>query len=228
MATARCVLPRPGFPARIKQPPRSQTPTRVPTPEARVRQSTSIVLWSTPSGRSQACSHERGSTSRSRRMPLGLYPPSQGSSCRVRLETGRSRKTDQQFSVTSFLCVIPYPPYPPSLFHRRQLDAEDLAIDVVELHGQRPRAMIDPTAAEELKRLAWRPVRLQARRNAQQFHLGTKGPIHLVRAEGAGVQRPRHELPEWIELGEARARRTVVMGRTVVDVRRQPHHVADV
>src|SRR5438034_9133675 len=130
-----------------------------------------------------------------------------------------------RYFVTSFLCVIPYPP---SLFHRRQLDAEDLAIDVVELHGQRPRAMIDPTAAEELKRLAWRPVRLQARRNAQEFHLGTKGPIHLVRAEGAGVQRPRHELPEWIELGEARARRTVVMGRTVVAVRRQPHHVADV
>ena len=87
--------------------------------------------------------------------------------------------------------------------------------------------MIDPTAAEELKRLAWRPVRLQARRNAQEFHLGTKGPIHLVRAEGAGVQRPRHELPERIELGEARARRAVIVRGGVVDVRGDPHDVAD-
>src|SRR5258707_3175933 len=106
-------------------------------------------------------------------------------------------------SVSSFLCVIPFPlsppfpfppsalfPFPPSapfpfpqspqLSLSRQFHAEDLPVDVMQLHCQRLRAAVDAAGAEELIRLARRAVRLHARRNPQETHLRTECPIELV------------------------------------------------
>src|SRR5437870_10492228 len=92
-----------------------------------------------------------------------------------------------------------------SLTRSRKFQAEDLSVHVVQLHRQRLRAAIDAAAAEELIRLARRPVRLHAARDAQEPHLGPERPIERARAKRAGVQRARHEFPERIALSEARA-----------------------
>ena len=48
-----------------------------------------------------------------------------------------------------------------------------------------------------------------------------------ARPERARVQRARDELPERVEVGEARPLRVVLVGRGVVDVAGDPHDVAD-
>src|SRR5690348_9378797 len=111
---------------------------------------------------------------------------------------------------------------------RRQLDAEERAAgEVVQLRGEGPLTRVRFQRAEELEPIARWTVALHARRHADEFRFRTERGVELVRTERAGVQRARDEFPERIEVGERRARGIVMMRRAVVDVRGNPHDVAD-
>src|SRR5919112_6766893 len=99
------------------------------------------------------------------------------------------------------------------------------AVDPAQPHGELPAAGLDGHLTEELEALRRRGV--LDRRSLVVDGARAEGAVQDVGSEGAGVERPRHELPERVEVLVGRPLRRVVVGRRVVDVGGQPDVVAD-
>ena len=113
-------------------------------------------------------------------------------------------------------------------YNRRKLLAENCCPgDILQADGHHRGAAIDVHLAEELQPGVRREIRLARFRRSLEHHLRAEGIIQGIRAKRAGVERPGDELPERVELLILRRPRVVVMGRAIVDVGSEPHHVLD-
>ena len=107
----------------------------------------------------------------------------------------------------------------------QRLRVQRLAVQVLEHHGQRLAAGVYVELAEELEAFAGR--RVGVARAFLENDFAAKGPVHLVGAEAARIQRAGDEFPERVEVLEAGALGAEMVGRRVVHVGREPDHVVD-
>ena len=99
------------------------------------------------------------------------------------------------------------------------------AVDVTQIDGQ-AAARVDVHLAEELESAVGRQVRLPRRRRLEEHDLRSERAVERIRPEGAGIERARHEFPEPVEIPECRPGGIVIVRGAIVNVGRQPHHVA--
>ncbi len=99
--------------------------------------------------------------------------------------------------------------------------------DIAQGHRHHLGGAVDGDVAEELQPIAGRqvlPLRLGRRFDVDL--LRAERLVERVRAKRAGMDRPRHEFPEWLEVLERRLVRIVIVRGGVVHVGGEPYGVA--
>src|SRR5215213_6100594 len=99
------------------------------------------------------------------------------------------------------------------------------SVDTAQPDRHPTATSIDRPLAEELRALSRGGVRV--RRRLHEDGPWAERGVERVGTEGPGVERPGHELPERVEVPVRRALGRVVVRRGVVDIRGEPHVVAD-